>query len=169
MEEQGQSYDAVIEAPFGRLGIICPNDALESVDFLPADYPLRAPQQPFARRVVAELNAYFADPQHPFDLPLQRHATPFQERVWRALLEIPPGFARTYGSLAEELGSSARAVGRACRSNPLPIIVPCHRVVAKVGLGGFSGADRGKMLTTKQWLLTHEGVVRQHSFLFLDE
>ena len=83
--------------------------------------------------------------------------TPFQRRVWQALRGIPSGSTCSYGELAHELGSSARAVGGACRRNPIPIVVPCHRVAAAAGgVGGFMGQRDGEALTIKQWLLDHE-------------
>lgn len=83
--------------------------------------------------------------------------TPFQQRVWQELIRIPPGETRSYGELAEKLRSSARAVAGACRRNPISLLVPCHRVVAKNGLGGFMGKTDGPALAIKQWLLQHEG------------
>ncbi len=90
------------------------------------------------------------------DLP----GTAFQQRVWQALLRIPAGETRSYGVLAAELGSSAQAVGNACRSNPVPIVIPCHRVVAVNGMGGYAGATAGYKMQIKRWLLQHEGVSR---------
>jgi methylated-DNA-[protein]-cysteine S-methyltransferase len=88
--------------------------------------------------------------------------TVFQQRVWRALCEIPMGETRTYGELAKALGSAPRAVGQACRRNPTPILVPCHRVISVSGLGGYDGVGEGAeddiKLQHKRWLLRHEGV-----------
>jgi methylated-DNA-[protein]-cysteine S-methyltransferase len=84
--------------------------------------------------------------------------TPFQRRVWEAMRAIPPGRTRTYGDLAAELGTSPRAIGGACRANPCPIVVPCHRVVGATGLGGFAGDTSGHKVEVKRWLLRHEGV-----------
>ena len=70
--------------------------------------------------------------------------------------KIPYGKTKSYGELAQELKTSARAIGNACRHNPLPIIIPCHRIVAKNNLGGYNGATEGKMLNIKEWLLQHE-------------
>jgi methylated-DNA-[protein]-cysteine S-methyltransferase len=80
--------------------------------------------------------------------------TPYRQRVWRALCEIPYGATRTYGELAASAGGSARSVGQANGSNPIPLIIPCHRVVAGSHLGGYSGGDG---LETKRWLLALEG------------
>lgn len=105
------------------------------------------------RRAARQLEAYFAGRLQDFDLPMAPTGTAFQRRVWRAMGEIPFGRTESYGSLAGRLGSAARAVGRACGANPIPVIVPCHRVVAATGLGGFSG---GAGLATKKILLAHE-------------
>lgn len=83
--------------------------------------------------------------------------TAFQHRVWSAMREIPAGETRSYGSLAREVNSGARAVANACRHNPLPIVIPCHRVVARHGLGGFSGQTAGPAISRKVWMLRHEG------------
>ena len=107
--------------------------------------------------IRAALARYFRDGRAGLDLPLAPAGTPFQHRVWQALRAIPPGTTRTYGELARELGTSARAIGGACRANPCLIAVPCHRVVAQDGLGGFAGERGGKRLAVKRWLLRHEG------------
>ena len=107
--------------------------------------------------IRAALARYFRDGRAGLDLPLAPAGTPFQHRVWQALRAIPPGTTRTYGELARELGTSARAIGGACRANPCLIAVPCHRVVARDGLGGFGGERGGKRLAVKRWLLRHEG------------
>ena len=89
----------------------------------------------------------------------QLDGTPFQRRVWQVLQKIPSGSTMTYGEVAQQIGSGARAVGNACRANPCPLIVPCHRVVGVDGLGGFSGERGGEKLEIKRWLLQHEGVL----------
>lgn len=105
-------------------------------------------------RAVAQLQDYFDDPGTTFDLPLAPHGTAFQKRVWDALRGIPAGQTRSYGELARSLGSAARAIGQANGANPIPILIPCHRVLAAGGaLGGYSGGDGP---STKLWLLNHE-------------
>ena len=106
--------------------------------------------------MVDQLLRYFTDPRHTFSIPLLLQGTPFQQRVWRALLNLPAGETVSYGALATQLATGARAVGNACRANPVPIIVPCHRIVACDGLGGYSGAIAGTQLGIKRWLLEHE-------------
>jgi len=109
--------------------------------------------------VKVELEKYFSNPKHIFNLPLDPHGTEFQKRVWKALQEIPSGETLTYGELAKKLNSHPRAVGQACRRNPIPVIIPCHRVVAQNGLGGYSGERIGALMDFKKQLLAHEGVL----------
>ena len=105
------------------------------------------------------LNQYFRAAVSFLPLSLAPQGTAFQRSVWHALTEIPLGETCTYGDIAKKLNSSPRAVGNACRKNPIQIIVPCHRVVSAKGLGGYSGATEGKQLNIKRWLLHHEGVI----------
>ena len=85
--------------------------------------------------------------------------TPFRQRVWAALLTIPRGQSRTYGDVARLIGSAPRAFGQACCDNPIPLIIPCHRVVGANGaLGGFMHAGDGNPIAIKRWLLAHEGI-----------
>ncbi len=102
-----------------------------------------------------QIDEYFAGRRHAFRLALAPAGTPFQRRVWRALLEIPAGTAITYGELARRIGrpGAARAVGRANGANPVPLVIPCHRVVAANGLGGYSGGGE----KIKRRLLELEG------------
>jgi methylated-DNA-[protein]-cysteine S-methyltransferase len=109
---------------------------------------------PLLRAAVSQLQDYFDGSRAAFDLPLQPTGTPFQQRVWAALCAIPPGETRGYGELARALGSAARAIGQASGANPIPILIPCHRVLGAHGaLGGYSG---GEGPATKSWLLDHE-------------
>lgn len=122
---------------------------------------LNEPEQCFTPSAIEEscitsIQAYFTRAQ-PLCLPaLQPAATTFQQRLRQCLLAIPPGQTRTYGELAKELGSSARAVAQGCRANPLPLLVPCHRVVARQGRGGYMGQNDGQGMVIKNWLLDHE-------------
>ena len=113
---------------------------------------------PLLLEAVTQLQDYFDGTRAEFTLPLAPWGTPFQQRVWAALRAIPPGETRSYGDLALALGSSARAVGQANGANPIPILIPCHRVLAAAGaLGGYSG---GEGPSTKLWLLEHERRMR---------
>ena len=151
-------YALVMDSPLGRLGIQLDGDALCRLDFLPDSVPLKPARNPAGRRVVRALERYFFDPDHRFTLPLRPAGTPFQQRVWSALRDIPAGETLSYGELAARLGSGARAVGNACRRNPVSIIVPCHRVVAARGMGGYGGKVGDRAIWRKRWLLAHEGL-----------
>lgn len=107
---------------------------------------------------------YFDGARTEFDLPLAPAGSDFQRRVWQAMMAIPYGETRTYGELAKALSSAPRAVGRACGANPIPLIVPCHRVTAASGnIGGYSGTGG---IATKQFLLAHESNPPQRSLSF---
>jgi len=141
-----------IASPVGHLTITERDGAIVALDWGAAtatdssDLLLTAAQQ---------LDAYFYCELRTFDLPLAPAGSPFQQAVWREMLAIPRGSTRSYGELAARLDAVARAVGGACGSNPIPIIIPCHRVLAAHGrMGGYSG--RGGVVT-KRFLLEHEG------------
>lgn len=97
-----------------------------------------------------QLQAYFDRRLSRFDLPLTPMGSAYRRRVWAALCEIPPGQTRTYAEIARIAGGAARSVGQANGANPIPVVIPCHRVVGTSGIGGYSGADG---LTTKRFLL----------------
>ena len=124
------TYQAIIATPPGRIGIRMAGAAVSELDYLPADVLEQPPTDAATAGVVGQLEAYFRNPRHPFTTPLALAGTAFQQRVWEALRNIPPGTALTYGELARQLDTAARAIGGACRNNPLPILIPCHRVVA---------------------------------------
>lgn len=105
------------------------------------------------RRAREQLHAYFDGTLIRFDLPLNPQGTPYRLRVWQALCAIPYGQTRNYAQIAAAAGGSARSVGQANGANPIPILIPCHRVIATTGLGGYSGADG---LDTKRLLLALE-------------
>jgi len=104
-----------------------------------------------------QLAEYFDGARQRFSLPLGPAGTPFQKSVWAQMVRIPYGSTDSYAGLARALGSSARAVGMACGANPLPLLIPCHRVVGSGGrLTGYSGGDG---IATKRYLLEHEGAL----------
>ncbi|MBW4046878.1 MAG: methylated-DNA--[protein]-cysteine S-methyltransferase [Proteobacteria bacterium] len=154
-------WEAVLELPFGKLGLRCASAEVQALEYLPDATPPLPPASPLAREVLAQLLAYCGNPRHRFDLPLQAAGTVFQRRVWALLVETPVGSTRTYGEAARKLGSAARAVGQACAANPHAPVIPCHRVVAATGLGGFAHSldPGGELLRIKRWLLLHEGAV----------
>ncbi len=108
---------------------------------------------PLLAEARTQLQSYFDGERLAFSLPLAPAGTPYQRRVWQALCEIPPGTTRTYADIARSAGGSPRAVGGANGRNPIPIVIPCHRVVATTGIGGYSGGDG---LPTKRFLLALE-------------
>ena len=110
-------------------------------------------ETPLLRAAREQLFAYFDGALSAFDLRLDPPGTPYQRRVWQALCDIPYGRTQTYTEVAARAGGVARAVGQANRVNPIPILIPCHRVVAAGGFGGYSG---GEGLDTKRWLLALE-------------
>jgi methylated-DNA-[protein]-cysteine S-methyltransferase len=149
-------YQAKLSVPFGMLGIRCTGDALTGIDFLPAGEKPQRATSAFAQTVCEQLLRYLENPDAQFSVPLELNGTPHQQKVWQAMMDIPRGQTRSYGELAAELKSCAQAVGQACGANPIPIIVPCHRVVGKAGLGGFARHTSGAHLDIKRWLLAHE-------------
>ena len=158
------SYQAIVTAPGFSLGVQCTDDEITGIDFL-EPRPELAPNTPLAAEAVRQLKAYIADPGFTFGLPLRPPRTTFQRRVWEQISAIPSGQTHTYGQLAKSLKNAPRAVGQACGSNPYPIVVPCHRVVATGGgLGGFARERGGFLLDVKRWLLTHENseLARKH-------
>lgn len=145
----------IIETPLGRLALIAHDDKLAAVDWTEEEADPSPPDddEHLPARAAAQIAAYFAGDLHRFDLPLAPAGTPFRQKVWSAMLNVPYGQTTTYGDVARQIGGGPRAVGGACGANPLPIIIPCHRVLASSGLGGYSG--RGG-LDVKQFLLRHE-------------
>ncbi|MCX7193595.1 MAG: methylated-DNA--[protein]-cysteine S-methyltransferase [Proteobacteria bacterium] len=153
-------YQAKLSAPFGVIGIRCKDNLLINIDFLSSSEAPQRATSAFAEKVCAELLRYFENPDAQFSIPLKYTATTHQQKVWQAMLAIPRGQTRSYGELATELHSCAQAVGQACGANPIPIIIPCHRVVGRAGLGGFMKSTGDTTLTIKRWLLAHEGIKR---------
>jgi methylated-DNA-[protein]-cysteine S-methyltransferase len=154
------------DTPMGPLRLAFSPRGLAAVEFWDAGAPLApaasppASLAPMVEHTLQALEDYFAGTPSDFStLSLDLQGTPFQLRVWQELRRIPWGATVSYQELAQSLGrpQAARAVGQACGANPIPIIIPCHRVVAADGsLGGFSSG-----LAHKRWLLKHEGVKGQ--------
>lgn len=153
------TFDAVVSVPFGAVGIRTEEDFLiglrmttENLDGFTAD-------DAFVQYVVSRIKQYFRDPGTTLDIPLAIRGTPYQKRVWQEMARIPAGEVVTYGELAVRVGSGARAVANVCGANHIPLVIPCHRVVAKNGLGGFMRGDK-QGLNIKRWLLQHEAGAR---------
>jgi methylated-DNA-[protein]-cysteine S-methyltransferase len=163
-----RTYYTTTETPLGRLLVAGTTRALTHIGFQDGENPLSPPDHweldphPFLE-VVRQLHAYFQGRLKAFELPLAPEGSPFQLDVWQALTEIPYGATVTYGEIARRIDKpdAARAVGGASRRNPLPIVIPCHRVVGKSGsLTGFSAG-----IDIKQRLLSHEQRVSGHSYI----
>lgn len=161
-----KSDSAVVLTPVGRIKLRAEEEkegrwVLAEVG-LYSEEKLSAPSSPLLKEAAAQLERYFAGELKRFELPLSSRAeyTVFRHKVWERMQKIPYGEVATYGEVAAQLGTAARAVGGACGKNPLPIIVPCHRVVAANGLGGFSGQwESGEPGDVKRSLLTLEGAL----------
>jgi methylated-DNA-[protein]-cysteine S-methyltransferase len=151
-------YDACLATPFAVLGIRAGHDRVSGIDYLPRGAATLEPVNPMARRACREIERYLDDPHYRFSIPFALAGTDFQCAVWARISTIPVGKTDTYKGVAMAIGTSARAVGNACGANHVPILVPCHRVLASGGLGGFMKATRGFPLEIKRWLLRHEGV-----------
>ena len=147
-----------VDSPVGRLALEADHDAVTSLRWASDGERTRdTSSTPVLKEAMHQLDRYFKGKLKRFDLPLAAHGTDFQKRVWKMMVEIPFGGTATYGGMAMALGTGPRAVGTACGRNPIPIIVPCHRVLGSGGKeGGFSG---GQGLPTKRKLLALEGVV----------
>jgi methylated-DNA-[protein]-cysteine S-methyltransferase len=152
-------FDAVVAAPFAHIGVKVADGEVAETLYLPASIRAQAPKSPLAREVVGQIRAYLRDPAHVFDLPLAERGSEFQRRVWSEISAIPHGRTLSYGDVARRIRSGPRAVGGACGANWFSLLIPCHRVLAAHGLGGFGDAgDEGFHLGIKRWLLAHEGI-----------
>ena len=150
-------YDVIVAFPRMRVAVSTRGgEQVTEIRYLPPSVPLLTPKNALAERAARQLERYREDADTRFDLPLTIEGTPFQRRLWAALCEIPRGKTLTYGALARRLDAEPRAVGQACGDNRLPIVIPCHRVVAANGIGGFAHSTSGYLLEAKRWLLAHE-------------
>ena len=153
----GNDYQAKLATPFAVLGIRVSGGQLRHIEYLPLGIATLAPTNALAEKVCRQIEKYIDDSEYTFDLPFELAGTDFQQRVWREIAKISTGKTRTYGELAKRLKSGPRAVGGACGANKLPLVIPCHRVIAaNGGLGGFMNARGGLPLDIKRWLLKHE-------------
>src|SRR5690606_35223317 len=130
---------------------------LTDIDYLPRGAATLAPTTRLAEEACRQIERYLEDPDWRFDLPFEYRGTPFRQRVWRVVRDIPAGSTLTYLDVARRLSSAPRPVGGACADNRLPILIPCHRVVGSNGIGGFMHSSHGDPLRIKRWLLQHEG------------
>jgi methylated-DNA-[protein]-cysteine S-methyltransferase len=153
-------FDVTVDFPRMKVAVATREERVVEIRYLPSSAASVSPRNALAARAADQLRAYLENPDIKFDLPLAVEGTPFQLKLWEALCRIPRGKTRTYGDLARELGGAhfdmRRAVGQACGDNRLPVVIPCHRVVAAGGIGGFAHSTGGYLLEAKRWLLAHE-------------
>lgn len=155
----------VIDSPLGRIALVGDDAAVTGLEIAAAGRLSvdGAPEHPTPalRRAATELGEYFAGTRRSFDVPVRASGTPFQQAIWDQLREIPFGEVRGYGELGRITGraTAGRAVGGAVGANPVPLLIPCHRVLA--GDGRITGYSAGDGVVTKAWLLDHEGIAHR--------
>jgi methylated-DNA-[protein]-cysteine S-methyltransferase len=154
--DSAETASTIVASPLGNLRLVASGGALTAVAWTDAA-PSGATNDPILQAAAEQLARYFDDSRHAFDLPLQPKGDAFERAVWQAMCAIPSGETATYGAIGLATDKPARAVGGACGRNPIPIIIPCHRVVGANGaMTGYSGKGG---VETKQWLLRHEGAL----------
>lgn len=159
MNKTDQQYDVIFTTDLATIGLQFDGSKLIKVKYLNKKSQ-KAPQSKTNKDVKNKIEKYL-DPSSKtksVNVDVSLSVTPFQRKVLKQLQKIPYGETRTYGDIAKILKTSPRAVGNACRNNPVPIIIPCHRVVAANGIGGYDGARSGRLLNIKYKLLEIEGV-----------
>jgi len=163
MSKNRPTYSLTLPSPLGSLTLFATTSAIVKLDWggrgaKAADIDTPPEADALLQDAARQLEQYFQDGKFQFDLPLEPAGTEFQQAVWDFMLAIPAGRTRSYGEAATAVGTGtvdARAVGSACGANPIPVIIPCHRILAAGGdAGGYSGKGG---LETKRWLLRHEG------------
>ncbi|MGH1459033.1 MAG: methylated-DNA--[protein]-cysteine S-methyltransferase [Paracoccaceae bacterium] len=142
------------QCPLGLLTLEASDGALVRLSWGAEGAACAAPPSPLMAKAERQIRAYFSHELQVFDLPLRVAGSDFQRAVCVQISAIPLGETRTYGDLAQVLGVPAQAVGQACGGNPIPLIIPCHRILGAQGLGGFSGSGG---VESKVQLLRHEG------------
>ncbi len=158
--EHSNQYEAIIHTRFSTIGLCFQQQKLVTLDFL-NDVGEKHSADRIVQKVCRQIRLYCKPDSgfKQFEIETCAAGTAFQQSVLKALRQIPYGCTQTYGDIAKKLNTSPRAVGNACRRNPIPIIIPCHRVVAANGLGGYDGATEGVLLDMKYRLLRHEGAL----------
>ena len=153
-----ERYQARYPTPFAVLGIRTAGGCLTGIEYLPRGAATLDPLDAMAEKVCRQIARYLDDPEFRFDLPFEFTGTRFQCKVWREICRIRSGETLSYLAVARRLRTAPRPIGGACGANRIPLVIPCHRVVATNGLGGFMNARKGSPLEIKKWLLAHEGV-----------
>ncbi len=148
----GAEQIITVETPAGKLALTVRQDVITQCDWAQDD----AEAQPSAHEIQRRIADYWLNPDSMIPIKLLKQGTDYRNKVWSELCRIPFGETLTYSALAGKIGSAARAVGNACRDNPFPLIIPCHRVVSVSGLGGYSGQTEGDSMAIKIKLLELE-------------
>lgn len=151
-----QNYSSIFTTPVEKIGVRIVDDTLTSITWLPDNVPILDSNSSFSNKIQSLILQYLEDGRPLPDIPMTLTGTNFQLKVWNALRNIKMGQVTTYGDLASKLQTNSRAVGQACRTNPVVIFVPCHRVVSASGIGGYMG--KKNRINIKSWLLEHEKV-----------
>jgi len=149
-------FDVTVDFPRMKVAVATRGERVVEIRYLPSSAPRVEAKNALAAEAKRQLESYREDPDAKFDLPIVIDGSELERAVWRAMCAIPRGRTRTYGDIAKEVGGEARQVGQACGDNRFPIVIPCHRVVAADGLGGFAHSTGGYLLEVKRWLLAHE-------------
>lgn len=159
-------FDYVLPSPIGKLGLTLSSNGIRRLAYINNQYQDCIPTRGLAAQIYQQINEYFQLVRIEFDLPIDIEGTHFQKRVWKQVAKIPYSESQTYGDIAKAIDSGPRAVGNACRRNPIPIIIPCHRVVKKSSMGGYCGSLVGREIQQKDWLLRHEANVTSSDISF---
>ena len=149
-----QTVSGLLETPVGRLQIICSQTALLCIEFAEHFIEAQTGESRLLSEVTRQLQEYFSGQRNEFHIPLEPEGTPFQKKVWQALQTVPFGKTASYKTIAEQIQNpkAVRAVGMANSRNPIPIIIPCHRIIGSNGkLTGYAGG-----LWRKEYLLNFE-------------
>ena len=157
-KQVAELFTSIVKAPFGAIGIRVEHGKLCELSYLPPQYEAKPGQDSLSKNIAKQVQAYFKNPDFEFDIDLPVVGTDHQRKVWDVINAIPRGSVLTYGQVAKRIGSAPRAVGQACGANWYPLIIPCHRVTATGGIGGFARHDGGFHQNVKRWLLRHEEV-----------
>ena len=154
-----QEYDAVFTTEIATIGLLLEGSQLIKLDYLTRRKSVK-PTSKYAENIRDKIEKYLdaKSKVKGLKVDVKLNVTPFQQKVLKQLALIPYGKTKTYGEIAKKLKTSPRAVGNACRNNPVPIIIPCHRVLSANGMGGYSGETDGTMMDVKSQLLMLEGV-----------
>lgn len=145
-----------VHTPAGNLILFMHGDVLSQADWEFAYSPAQIVSATGEHDIQRQLSQYWSTPEKPIHIKLLKQGSDFRNKVWAELCRIPLGETITYSALARRIGTAARAVGNACRDNPFPLIIPCHRVVSVSGMGGYSGQTKGDFMDIKSKLLSFE-------------